>query len=256
MTPLPGAFRAHAAVTATRRAHGAMCLEELRSSPPLALRWAGGAVWMVGTAGGPLAGDRLALHLQVGPGASLTMRSAAASVVLGGAGGATSLVTVHAEVGAGASLRWLPEPTVATAGCRHRGSASISLAAGASLVWRDELVLGRHGEAPGHMSTRVSVDRQGVALVRHGLRVGPGAPGWDGPAVLGDARATGTVVVVRPGLAAATTTLCRDAAVLAVADDATVISAVAPDAAELRNRLDRGLAGLAAGRAAEPAGAA
>jgi hypothetical protein len=37
-------------------------------------------------------------------------------------------------------LRWLPEPTIATAGCHHRAAARIRLAAGARLVWRDELV--------------------------------------------------------------------------------------------------------------------
>ncbi len=242
MTSAPGALRAHAAVSAERAPDGTTRLWRLRSSPPLALRAAGGAVWMVGTAAGPLAGDHLELHVTVGAGASLTLRSTAASVVLGGAGDGASVVDVHAEVAGGGTLRWLPEPTVATRGCHHRSRAFVSLAAAATLVWRDELVLGRHGEGPGRLSTQVSVDRKGSALVRHGLRVGPDAPGWDSPAVLGHAGAAGTLVVVDPALSPATSSLSPDAAVLGVAPDAAVVNALAADAAELRHRLDEGLA--------------
>lgn len=252
MTPAPGALRAHAVVVAERGPDGRTRLCELRSSPPLALRQAGGAVWMVGTAAGPLAGDHLRLRVAVGPGASLTLRSTAASVVLGGPGEHVSVVSVDATVAEGGTLRWLPEPTVATGGCRHRASASISVAGGASVVWRDELVLGRHGEAPGCTSSRIAVDLEGRCVARHALRVGPEAPGWDGPAVLGDAGAAGTVVVVDPALAPQTSSLGPDAAVLALAGGGAVVSAVAPDAFELRRRLDQGLAALARQRLEDP----
>ncbi|GAA0809492.1 hypothetical protein [Spirilliplanes yamanashiensis] len=36
----------------------------------------------------------------------------------------------------------------------------------------------------------------GVTVHRHRLAVGPAAPGWDSPAVLGTARATGTLLLI------------------------------------------------------------
>ncbi len=59
------ALRAGAVVVAGLGPGGVTCLEVLRSAPPLALRFAAGSLWMVGTAAGPLPGDRLALRIRV-----------------------------------------------------------------------------------------------------------------------------------------------------------------------------------------------
>ncbi len=120
----------------------------LRSEGPLILRpTAGTLVHLVGGAGGPLGGDVLRIEIVVGPGAELTMRTVAAAVVLPGP--APSVVDIDARVREGGSFRWLPEPTVVAAGCDHRTRTRVSLAAGASLVWREEIVGGRHREAGG-----------------------------------------------------------------------------------------------------------
>lgn len=235
---------------------GATCLEELRSSAPLALRQAAGALWMVGTAAGPLPGDRVTLSIDVGAGATLTLRSTAASVALGGHDDYLSELLVDADVGPGGELRWLPEPTVATAGCHHSSATRIRLAVGARLVWRDELVLGRHGEGPGRLASRIDIESGGDPVLRQEVQVGPGAQGWQGPAVTGGAGAVGVVVVVgpvtgptptsppapsRPG-----TSLGPEVAVLPLAHSGVLVTAVAPGAAELRRRLEAGEASWSA----------
>ncbi len=241
-----GALCAGARVVAGPGPAGATRLEVLRSSPPLALRPAAGLLWMVGTAAGPLPGDRVSLRIEVREGASLTLRSTAATVALGGQGDSHSELRVDVEVGANGELRWFPEPTIASARCHHRVAAHVRLAAGARLVWRDELVLGRHGEGPGRVASRIEVDAGGVPLMRQELRVGEGAPGWLGAAVTGGAGAVGMVLVVGfgpagdlPELTAAA--LGPEVAVLPLAGGGTLVSALAPDALELRRRLDAGL---------------
>ncbi len=178
------------------------------------------------------------------------MRSVAASVALGGHGLDCSELRVEADVEEGGELRWLPEPTIATAGCYHRAVSRIRLATDARLVWRDELILGRHGEGPGRLVSRIEVEAGGIPLARQELRVGQGAPGWQGPAVSGGAGAIGVVVVVEPGERREASLPAQASpapvlAVLALAGRGAMVSAVAPDAFELRCRLDAGVATLA-----------
>ncbi len=148
----------------------------------------------MGSAAGPLGGDRLRLTIDVGDGASLTLRSIAASVALPGPDAAPSRLDVHARVGKGATLRYRLEPLIAAAACRHRTTARLELALDASVEWREELVAGRHGESPGSCWTRLVADIDGRPLLRHELRMGPDAPAWDGPAGLAGARAVGMLL--------------------------------------------------------------
>lgn len=218
---------------------GGTRLSVLRSEPPLSLRPTPDAVYLVGSAAGPLGGDDVTLCVEVGEGAALTVRTVAASLALPGCGGRLSRVAVTARVAAGASLRWLPEPVVAAAGCDHRMESDVSLADGAALVWREELILGRAGEQPGacQSSLRVDVGRQ--PLLRHELHVG--ADRWSGPAVLGGARAVGTVVLGGPSHAGAIgRVLGPRAAVLPLEGPGTLVSALADDAPALRALLDAG----------------
>jgi urease accessory protein len=167
----------------------------LRDEAPLLVRRTGPAtVHLVGGAAGPLGGDRLRVEIDIGPGADLTVRSAAATVALPGA--AVSRTDVVVTVAAGGRLRWLPEPLVAAAGCRHEVVTTVDLAPDARLVWREELVCGRHGEEPGDMTLRAAFRIDGRPLYRHELSVGPRAPGWAGGAVLGGARAYGSLLLV------------------------------------------------------------
>ena len=66
----------------------------LRSDGPLALRETPRGVYLVGTAAGPLGGDDLALDIDVGPGACLVIRSAAAMLLLPGPEGGESALRI------------------------------------------------------------------------------------------------------------------------------------------------------------------
>jgi urease accessory protein len=171
---------------------------ELRSEPPLTLRATPGAVYLVSSAAGPVGGDRLRLDLEVTEGATLTVRSAAAAVHHPGPTGLPSHLDLAVKVGAHSTLRWCPEPAVFVAGCDHRMTIRIDLADTATLVWRDEQVLGRHGEAGGSVRTRLQVDRSGTPLLRADTALGPRWPDAEGPAGTAGARASGTVLVVGP----------------------------------------------------------
>lgn len=219
----------------------------MASEPPLALRDTPSGLHLVATAGGPLGGDEVHLSIAVEEGAELTVRTAAASVALPGPSPSPSHLSVDARVGRGATLRWLVEPTVVAAGCDHRVTTRIELAEGARLVWREELVLGRHAEQPGSTISRIDVHVDGRVLLRHRLAAGPGHPGWASQAVAGGARAAGSVVVVDPDWSPApppVAVLGPGAAVLALAGPAVQIIALADDNLQLRRLLDAGLHAL------------
>jgi urease accessory protein len=217
---------------------GVTRLTVLRGEPPLLLRRTGTRrVHLVGGAAGPLAGDRLALHVDVGAGAEVEIRSVAATIALPGRTGDWSRLDLTVRIGPGAALRWLPEPLIAAAGCRHVNRAEISVAAGGRLHWRDEVVCGRHGERPGDLRTELDVRYGGRPLLVHDLAIGPGAPGWAGAAVLGGARAVGSLLVIDGTGDGAAAPPCADAATMPLAGPGRLTVAVAADPAELRARL-------------------
>ena len=159
--------------------------------PPFAFRATPDAIYLVGTAAAPVGDDELSIRVTVEAGARLNLRSAASTIAWGSTG---SSLSIEVEIEAGGYLDWRLQPLVATKGCDFSQSARVSMAEDAGLRWTEEVVLGRHGEAPGDLSLRLDVDVGGRALLRHQLAVGP-ARGWDGPAVLGDNRAVGLVLV-------------------------------------------------------------
>ncbi|MGW0216385.1 urease accessory protein UreD [Micromonospora chokoriensis] len=236
-------MRALARLVARADGRGGTTLVELRGETPLLLRQTpadGGVatVHLVGGAAGPLAGDDLRLEIEVGPGAAVRVHSVAASIALPGRPGAVSRMTVRAVVHAGATLHWLPEQLVAAAGCAHLAESRVELAAGSSLRWRDELVCGRHGESPGGAVVHTQVDYADRPLLRQSLAVGPHAPGWAGPAVLGGAPATGSLLVVDESRPVEPAAVDGTVARLPLAGGpATLWTATAPDAHTLRAHL-------------------
>ena len=187
-------------------------LVRLRSQAPLALRQTPGAVYLIGAAAGPLGGDKLSIDIDVAEGATLVLRTAAASVVLPGL--LPSVLGVRARVASGASLVWHPQPTVLARGCRHHVDGVVTLERGARLEWWDDLVLGRYGEPGGSVLSRLSIDIEGRPLVRHEIALGPDHPASQTPAVAGSARAMGSVVVVGRGSPPAATMLPSGAAAM------------------------------------------
>jgi urease accessory protein len=228
--------RANASVVVERVGHRDRCTE-LISSPPLTLRSTPDGLFLVASGAGPIGGDVLAIDLTVETAASATIRSAGASLVMPGPTGAPSSMAVHARIGGG--LRWLPEPTVLVRGCDHTTAARLELAAGASLLWREEVVLGRHGEASGSLLQRLHVDVGGRPLLRNELPIGPRWRGADGPAGLDGAGAVGSLLGVGvPRPADPASIEGSRAAIADLSSTAWLLTVVAEDARVLRRVLD------------------
>ncbi len=181
-------------------AHGALRVEagpedrcrltKIVESAPIGFRRSGDGVYLVGTAAGPLDSDQLSATVDVGEGASLNMRSTAASVLYAGSPSGSRYET-SVTVAAGATLSWRLEPMIVTAGCRHVAVTHVWLDPSAELDWTEVLVCGREGERPGSLHLRLDIDVGESPLLRQGLVIGTDGPGWEGPAVLGDNRVLG-----------------------------------------------------------------
>ncbi|NUJ99954.1 urease accessory protein UreD [Streptomyces lunaelactis] len=234
--------RATARVVATRDG-----LPVLESDGPLALRRTRATgpctrVTVVGAMSAPLGGDRLAIEAEVREGARLAVDSAAATIALPGRTPEQARYDVRLTVGEHAELRWLPEQLISAYGSDLRMRTRVELAATARLVLREEQILGRYGEQPGSLTTRLTVHRAGRPLLDQELGYGPGAAGgWDGGAVLGGHRAVGQLLIVDPAFEekpAEPRLLGETAALTPLAGPALLVTVVAPDARELRRVLD------------------
>lgn len=234
---------ASAAIEAIAGPGGVTRLPVLSSQAPLVLRRTPDSVYLVGGAAGPLGGDSLSLSITVGAGAFLRVRTAAASIALPGLDGLESVLRVSVTVAAGGRLEYLPEPVVVTARARHATLVSVTLATGASLVLRDEVLLGRHGEAGGAARSALRVDYAGRPLLRHSLEVSGTDTASFGPAVLAGHRAVGNLLQVNlpSGVAAGdverATAGTPWVAVMPLAGPGALVTALAHDAVTLRRRL-------------------
>lgn len=246
--------RSVARIVARADGRGGTSLPVLESDGPLALRrtratGSAARVMLVGAMSGPLGGDHLTVEGRVEEGARLSVGSAAATIALPGQAKGDARYDVRLEVADGGELHWLPEQLISAHGSDLHVSTRVELAATARLVLREEQVLGRVGEEPGRLTSRLTVRVAGQAVLDQELACGPGAPaGWDGPAVLAGHRAVGQLIVVRPEFAAAPViagVLGEGASVVPLAGPAALVTAVAPDALGLRRLLDEALASLA-----------
>jgi urease accessory protein len=247
-------------------------LPVLASQVPLVLRRTPESVYLVGGAAGPLGGDSLTLRVAVGAGAFLRVRTAAASIALPGLDGLESVLRVTVTVGPGGRLEYLPEPVVVAAEARHATLVSVTLGVGASLLLRDEVLLGRHGEAGGTARSELRVNYAGRPLLRQSLSVSGTDPASLGPAVLAGHRAIGTLLRAGdacgaggsgagggsvggpPGSGSPGDGLPGDGlpglagrgggpptvAVMPLAGPGVLVTALADDAVTLRRRLERG----------------
>ncbi|MFF8811513.1 urease accessory protein UreD [Streptomyces pactum] len=221
-------------------------MTRLDSAGPLALRRLAhrgpqARVALVGAMSAPLGGDRLSLTAELADGARLRFTTVAATLALPGRTAAPARYDTSLTVGEDAVLHWLPEPLISARGSDLRVRTRVELAATARLALREEQVLGRAGEPPGDLTTRLTVHRAGRPLLDQELRYGPGAPGWDGPAVLGGHRAVGQLLVVDPAFEdrpPGPVALGGTAVVTRPAGPAVLVTAVADDALRLRALFD------------------
>lgn len=249
-------MKASAHLIAEARSDGTTWLTTLADQPPLLLRqtWTDGdphvaQVHLVSGAAGPIGGDELNLDLHLQPGAAVHVRSVAASLALPGPQAGESTLDISVRIEAGACLTWEPEPLIAARGARHRTTVRIEMAEDSSLWWHDQTLLGRHGEEPGSVVTRLRLSRASHPLLDHTLAIGPNYPGSRGPAVVGTDRAGATTLIVDPHW---TDVPPGDRVVLSPRDDppgaiailplegpAVVINALAPNSLALRRLLDQ-----------------
>ena len=139
-----------------------------------------------------LAGDAITIEITVGPGARLELVEPAGTVAYA-MDGASASWHVAVDLAPASTLVWAGEPFVVAEGATVDRSTTIRCGTGASMAWRETLVLGRHGERPGTLSQGLSVLGHGdVPLLREDLEIGPASHHL----LLGGARAVGSVLVL------------------------------------------------------------
>lgn len=109
--------------------------------------------------GGILAGDRLALRIEVAAGARAQVTTTGATRLYRHRPGAVdSQQSTEIAIGEEAVLEYLPDPIIPYAGARHSQRTEIRLAGGAALVWWEILAPGRHasGEQFAYESLRIA----------------------------------------------------------------------------------------------------
>ncbi|WP_438827964.1 urease accessory protein UreD [Streptomyces tropicalis] len=248
-----GGVRATARITARGDGRGGTELPVLEGEGPLAPRRTRGSgaqarVVLVGAMSGPLGGDHLTVHVRAATGARLLVGSAAATIALPGQAKGDARYDVRLTVEDGAELHWLPEQLISARGSELRVVTRVEAAPTARLVLREEQVLGRVGEEPGRLTSRLALRIGGRTVLDQELACGPGAPGgWDGPAVLDGHRAVGQLLLVRPEFAEAPVgarPVAEGAVLVPLAGPAALVTATAPDARLLRRALDAALSAL------------
>jgi urease accessory protein len=185
------------ALHVARTADGRSVVRRLRERPPLGLRELRGS----GEPGGParvailqraahlVGGDDVRLEVEVGDGAALELIEISATLVHAGALARQSIALVAGER---SRVCLAEQPLIVAAGARLERRLTLSLDAGARVVHRDTLVLGRHGEPPGGAEVRTRVERAGVPLLDETLATADLA-NLRSAAVLGGARIVGAL---------------------------------------------------------------
>lgn len=224
-------------------------LRRVEGRPPLTLRRITCedpgvcALCLVGSAAGPLAGDDLAMHLELHPGARATLQAAGAHLAQGRPGQPAARLRCSATLAAGAHLRADPGPLVVCAGATVELEVALEIGDGAAVDWTELVVLGRHGEpAAGNVGLRWDVLRSGSGAAS-GPGSGPAAPllrqrldladpalaGWGG--LLRGRRVLASRLLVGPGVRGDTIVEFPSAVAQQLAEDAVLVTVLADDAA-------------------------
>jgi urease accessory protein len=111
-----------------------------------------------------LAGDHVTVSVRVGAGRALEIVEPGGTVAYA-MRGRRARWDVTIEVEEAGCLVWHGEPFVVAEGADVRRTLSVGLAAGASLVLRETLVLGRSGEAPGRLRCGTDIVREGSPVL-------------------------------------------------------------------------------------------
>ena len=205
-------------------------------------------VCIVGAMNAPHNGDRLRIEVTVGPGADLQITSATATVALPGPTPTPATLELIFSVAESACLHWIPKPLISAAGSNLHQNTRIDLAPTARLLLSEHQILGRAHEPTGRLTSRLTVHRDGQTLLDQHTAYGPGAPCWDGPAVLADYRTIGLLLIIDPTIHHPPETQLLDddpagghAVTIPLPGPGRLLTAVAPNSAALRRHLHTGL---------------
>ncbi len=212
------------------------------ASAPLKLlvpRPRGPAVWAYAASfgGGLLAGDRLAVEVAVGPGASALLGTQASTKIYRADGRGPAHQRLTAQVAQGGVLALLPDPVVAFAGASYEQHQEVALDPGASLLLLDWYTSGRSARderwafTSFHSRNRVHVG--GALLVDDALHLAAGATL---ARRMGRFHCLATVLLLGPRCAAAAQALLAVLALQPVSKDADLLESASPlgDGAILR----------------------
>jgi urease accessory protein len=140
-----------------------------------------------------LAGDHVRIEVEVEGAVRVEIIETAGTVAYAMRGGSSSW-DVDLTLTAGAHLTWHGEPFVVSAGADVTRSTSLTLEADCELALRESLVLGRHGETGGRLSTVLRAVVGGDLVLAEDLDLSAQARrGW---AILGSARCLDTVTTL------------------------------------------------------------
>jgi urease accessory protein len=161
---------------------------------------------LLNTAGGLTGGDHFSISLTLKPGASLTTTTASAEKIYRSRDG-EAVIRTAIDLGAGADLAWLPQPTILFDAARFDRRTDVAMAADARFLAVEILIFGRAamGEDVHSGSCRDvwRIRRDGALVFADSLILdGPIARMLDRPAALDGARASATLIYAAPDAAA------------------------------------------------------
>lgn len=213
------------------------------------------ALRLVGTAAGPLAGDDLSLHLDVGADARCELRATGASIAQGRSGAPAALRT-YVELGEHATLTADPGVLIVCDGSHVDVTLRLGLHESAAVHWDETVVLGRTRDAgTGTATIRWDVTRAGRPVLRQTVDLAdPVLRAWRGQ--VDGRRVVAATLLSGPGVAARTVVSAPGPdpsgtwAVMQRVDDSTALVTVLADdvhdAVTIRDRLVAGLSTAAA----------
>ena len=144
----------------------------MRQDPPWkVVRAFGSLVHLNNVSGGVIAGDRLALDVEVQAGAAAQITTTGATrLYRHRAGAGDSEQHSRFSVGDGALLEYLPDPVIPYAGSRHVQRTEIRLGRGSTLFWWEVLAPGRLAAGERFAFERLRVQAEVYAGLRPVLR--------------------------------------------------------------------------------------
>jgi urease accessory protein len=229
-------------------------LGECSCTPPLTLRQVHSdaadrcELRLVGTAAGPLAGDDLSISLRLRPGARAALAATGASLAQGrvraddrdaaGKGDAAAF-SIRAELANGADLVADPGALVVCQGSRVDVRVELALGLGATVQWRELIVLGRTGEPAGQATLRWDVTRLGRPVLRQFIDLAdPALTVWGGLTARRRVLACALICDSDPARAPRTVVASATAVAQRIDDHTLLATVLDDDAARATRQLD------------------